>query len=158
MTDTNARELVERFRKTISREDNPNIIAAHVDDVSAMCDALSAALDRIAEARNEGIREALGVADNMTAKLFSQAAQAEKDGDDESTSDLLEKRNVASAIHFQIKSLLTTPAPAQPSVRAIAERIAINLGAAGYHDAEGYVLSDWMAGQIAKALASEDQP
>lgn len=44
---TDNRALVERFRAVIARPDRPNLIAAHVDDVTAMCDALTAAHDRI---------------------------------------------------------------------------------------------------------------
>ena len=39
--------LVARFRTVIARPDSPNVIAAHVDDVSAMCDALTAAMAEI---------------------------------------------------------------------------------------------------------------
>lgn len=79
-------ELVGRFRQTIAQVDNPNIIAAHVDDVSAMCDALTVLLEENAVLRTEkhadaeaigALREALSGA----VSTITDYIEYEHDGD-----------------------------------------------------------------------------
>jgi len=76
MTDqTEARALVERFKTTIAQPDRPNVIAAHVDDVAALCDHLTAALDEVERltAENERLRDSLvGIKRAATARMSAR--------------------------------------------------------------------------------------